>query len=87
MDTPAQEYKTKDFHTAITIKSLGYDIKRLEPDEYGKGFFFFVFDDPKEELQQVALDRMNRKIMVESRLYEETFKEFKRKLTEIQYNQ
>jgi len=80
MDNTTREYKTKDFYLAVTIKSLGHMLKRLEPDEFGKGFFYFVFDDTEQKISQVEMDLINRKLLVEPKLFVDTIREFKQKI-------
>lgn len=80
MDKTAPEYKTKDFYLAVTIKALGNTLKRLEPDEMGKGFFYFVFDDSKGDISNVEMDLINQKLLVEPKLFINTIKEFKQKV-------
>lgn len=76
------EYKTKDFYESITLKCVGYPLIALEPIPHLDRKYYFVFGEREDGVshEDTIMDYLNRKLLVEPRLFAETAKEFKRRV-------
>lgn len=71
-------YKSRDFYTSALLKTLGYDLLRLERSR-GK-FVTFVFDDPEGKAKETINQYWNREIVCNARDLIETINELKTRI-------
>lgn len=64
MENPT-EYKCNDFYQAVILKTAGIPLIRLEKPN-GR-FFYFVFDDPKDNVKEIVSNYWENNLKVDAR--------------------
>lgn len=72
------EYKSNDFYHAVILKTVGYQLLRLQKGS-GK-FLVFVFSDPKSQAQTTIQNYWDHQIQVDARKIIETINELKTRI-------
>lgn len=73
-----QEYKLNDFYHAVILKTVGFQLLRLEKSN-GR-FLIFVFADPSSEAQATIQKYWDRDLKVEPRELIDTINELKTRI-------
>jgi len=61
----AHEIKLKDFYSCVILRTLGFQIDRI--DRYSNDVAVFVFKDPDKNATQALQDYWDRKLKVTAR--------------------
>lgn len=72
------EFKIQDFYQSVLLKTVGFQLLRLEREN--PKFVVFVFADPEEKAQEIINDYWNRRISVEARTLIENINELKTRI-------
>ena len=73
-----KEFKSQDFYQSVVLKTLGFQLLRLEK---GSGhFFIFVFSDSEAKAEEIIEEYWNRKVKVDARDLIETINELKTRI-------
>ena len=71
-------YNTNDFYTASLLRSLGFEVLRI--DFYTSKVATFVFSDPESNASEVIHRYWNRKIQIDARTLIDAINEMKTRL-------
>ncbi len=72
------EFKLNDFYQSCILKTLGFQLLRLE--RINSRFVVFVFNDPDDKAEEIIESYWNREIQVTARDLIETINELKTRL-------
>ena len=78
MKNGTKEKHLSDFYQSVLLKSVGFQLLRLE--RQNPRFVVFVFADPKETANKVIEEYWNRRIQVDARTLIENINELKTRL-------
>lgn len=76
------EIKLKDFYGSVILRTLGFQITRIE--RHPNDISVFVFDDPDKTASQTIKDYWDRKLEVNARDLIDSIHELKSRLYERQ---
>lgn len=73
-----KEYKSQDFYQSVILKTVGFQLLRLERTN-GR-FFTFVFDDPNNQVEETISKYWNKQLKVDARELIENINELKTRI-------
>ena len=71
-------FPTKDFYSAVILRTTGHQINNVE--KHRSGISIFVFRDPEKTAERTLISFWNRELQVEPRSFIEAINELKTRI-------